>query len=235
MSGLIRRFAERRRSMEERGAEGPWLLVFDIDSTLMDTEARNRAILEAAFAEMAELAPWKPKIDWRGIGWNVLGPLEAAGFTDERLRARVRAFWQERFFTDEWTLLDRPYPAAADCLRKLKDAAFRLVYLTGRHSPGMEKGTRESFRVHGLPEAEERFFFKPSFDEDDLAFKTAACAEIGRLGTVVGTLDNEPANVNLFARAFPDALNLHLRTISSPAAVPLAPGIETADPTDFHC
>ena len=228
---LIDLFEERRESLTRGGAGGPWILIFDVDSTLMDTGPRNEAILEAAFESIPDLAPWKGRIPPVAGRWNILDPCREAGMRDRALLDDIRAFWQERFFTDRWVTCDRPYPGAAACLEELKLRGFCLVYLTGRHSPGMEVGTRASFEAHGLPAgAAERFFFKPSFDAEDQQFKLDSCAAIGALGTIVGTLDNEPGNVNLFVRNFPGALNLWMRTITSPRPETLVAGSRAVDP-----
>jgi hypothetical protein len=220
---LISLFEERRNLLKTEGAGGPWILVFDIDSTLMDTGPRNLAILSAAFGHFGFLKPWRDRIPLADPFWNICEPLVSAGFDDRDKLEQVCLFWGQRFFTDEWVRLDRPYPGVATCLHELKCRGFRLVYLTGRHSPGMEVGTRACFAHHGLPvTADETFRFKPSFEADDADFKAASCASLAALGTVVGTLDNEPANVNLFARYFPSALNVWMQTVSSPKPETLA-------------
>ena len=222
-----------RARLEARGHSGPWVALFDIDSTLMDTGPRNAAILKAAFETIPGLAPWRSRWDGTAVSWNVLEPLRQMG-VDEAVLAQVGAFWQDRFFTDEWLAHDTPYPGAADFLHHLKAQGFRLAYLTGRHTDGMEAGTRKSFVTHGLPSGtDERFFFKPTFSMGDKEFKEAACRDIAALGTLVVSVDNEPANVNLFRREFPDALVVWLETVTSPHPEPLIPGIDRAGPGYF--
>ncbi|OHD75821.1 MAG: hypothetical protein A3J97_02755 [Spirochaetes bacterium RIFOXYC1_FULL_54_7] len=232
---LICLFEERRKLLKAEGAEGPWILIFDIDSTLMDTGPRNLEILDAAFGHFSFLKPWRDRIPLASPFWNICDPLVASGFDDRDKLDEVYRFWRQRFFTDEWVQLDRPYPGVAGCLHELKHRYFRLVYLTGRHSPGMEAGTRAGFEHHGLPVTpDETFRFKPSFDADDASFKEASCENLAHLGTVVGTLDNEPANVNLFSRSFPSALNLWMRTITSPQPEALTIGIKGLDLEAFN-
>jgi hypothetical protein len=214
---LITIYEEKRAELRAAGTEKPWILIFDIDSTLMDTGPRNQKILDAAFDQFDFLKPWRDKLDTETPFWNICDPLVAAGLDDQFKLDLVYRFWRERFFTDEWVQLDRPYPGVAGCLHELKNRGFRLVYLTGRHSPGMEAGTRAGFLHHGLPASvDEVFSFKPGFDIEDARFKAAACKSLVELGTIVGTLDNEPANVNLFSRYFPAARNLWMQTITSP-------------------
>ena len=219
----------RRKSLERRGHRSPWVALFDIDSTLMDTGPRNVAILEAAFEALPELSPWRSRWDGTAQSWNVLEPLRRIGVEESTL-ARVQAFWADRFFTDAWLVHDRPYPGVAEFLGELKAEGFRLAYLTGRHTGGMEAGTRKSFFEHGLPcGPEEHFLFKPTFTMSDGEFKEAACDRLSSLGTVVVSVDNEPANVNLFRRRFPEAQVVWVDTVTSPDPEPLAPGVDRAD------
>ncbi len=219
----------RRSRLEAEGYRGPWLVLFDIDSTLMDTGERNIAILKAAREEMPALRAIWTRLDLEKPFWEITEPFRRAEVGDAEFLAEVKGFWRERFFTDEWLEHDRPYPGAAAFLRDLKDSGFELAYLTGRHSPGMERGTRQSFLEHGLPAGtEESFFFKPDFAMDDREFKASVCERISALGSLVAAIDNEPANVNLFRQAFPQALVIWVDTVTSPRPETLAPGIERA-------
>ena len=221
---------EQRRRLAAAGAPPPWIALFDIDSTLMDTSPRNRAILKAAADRIPGIRQVWPRLDLEKPFWNVVEPVRRAGLTDEAVLREVRAFWEERFFTDEWIQMDEPYPGVAAFLHALKDEGFGLAYLTGRHRQGMETGTRASFARYGLPAGpSETFFFKPDFSIDDLDFKTTVCREIEELGTLVLSVDNEPANANLFRSTFPAALTIWLDTVTSPAPAPLLPGIERRD------
>jgi hypothetical protein len=228
-------FVGHRVALQAAGHHGPWLVLLDIDSTLMDTAPRNAAILQAALGELTGLEAWRTRLPLDGQAWDILSPLRKAGLNDEDLLARLHRFWRERFFTDEWVLQDQPYPGAAAYLHRLKDEGFQLAYLTGRHSDGMEAGTRESFVRHGLPAGPtEVFFFKPTFEEPDREFKASVCHRVAALGTLVAALDNEPANANVFRQAFPSARVLWLDTVTSPAPEGLLAGIEITGPELFQ-
>jgi phosphoglycolate phosphatase-like HAD superfamily hydrolase len=217
----------RRRELENRQSP-PWVALFDIDSTLMDTTPRHAAILDAAFDGVPGFGRWRGRVAMSSSEWNLIGSMERAG-VDPALRTAVEAFWKERFFDNGWVGHDTPYPGVPEFLRELKAEGFRLVYLTGRHETGMAAGTRRSFEAHGLPAGpDEVFLFKPTFEENDHVFKAAACARVAALGSVVVSVDNEPANVNLFQAAFPEALNVWLKTITSPHPEALRPGIARA-------
>lgn len=200
--------------------------VFDIDSTIMNTTPRNRGILQAStrvFPSVEAVIATMTDID---LGWGVAATAaERAGLTRAE-GERLHAFWAERFFSNQWLACDRPYPGARDFLHWLHDLGITLVYLTGRDEPNMRDGTLASFRTHGLPVDEHtRFVFKPDAADNDIAFKQDAVAEIGRRGTVVLAVDNEPGNANTFRSAFREAIVLLMDTITAPDPAPLADGI----------
>jgi len=51
---------------------------------------------------------------------------------------------------------------------------------------------------------------------DDLEFKKSQFRPLAALGEVVGVFENEPANINAMADAFPNAKAIFLDTIHSP-------------------
>jgi hypothetical protein len=59
----------------------------------------------------------------------------------------------------------------------------------------------------------------------DDAWKTRACALVDALGPVAAAFDNEPAHVNLYAVAWPDARCVHVDTDHSPREIDVLPGI----------
>ena len=218
-----------RKTLESLGRTGPWVALFDIDSTLMDTAPRNLAILEAAFESVPNLKLWRDRLALDSKDWGILEPLRRAGIDDAPLFERLEGFWRDRFFSDEWLVHDRPYPGVGPFLEDLKAEGFLLVYLTGRHSGGMEKGTRKSFLDYGLPAgSEEVFLFKPNFEMGDREFKASVLKPVGDLGTLVAAVDNEPANANLFRSGFPDTKVFWIDTLTSPDPEPLLSGIERA-------
>jgi hypothetical protein len=222
---LIQQINQRRNLLAHEGLHGPWLVIFDIDSTLMNTAPRNMAILKQAAGYFPALKTYLDDIREEELGWNIRTPLIMAGLKDSSLLEEVFQFWKDRFFTDPYLLNDRPYPGAAEILNRLTAEDYTLVYLTGRHVGGMDKGTRESFINWGFPVDEPiQFFFKPSFDMEDHSFKREACTDLRNRGTVTAFFENEPANANLLKQEFPNALGFFLDTITSPEPEPLHPG-----------
>jgi beta-phosphoglucomutase-like phosphatase (HAD superfamily) len=213
-----------------QAAAGRPIAIFDLDSTLLSTQERNWAILQE-FADGADGAPGlRPVLERLSpdhMGWNVLDDLRRHGFDDPEALRALRRFWFERFFRDEYLRHDRPLPGAVEFVRDAHREGARVVYMTGRDEPNMGRGTRESLRAHGFPVDDDRVLLrlKPRFEEPDLAFKRAAVEEIRGLGEVIAAFENEPANANLFAEAFPTADVLFLETVHSPDPPPLAPRI----------
>ncbi len=56
--------------------------------------------------------------------WGILEPLRRAGIDDQILFQKVEAFWEERFFSDEWLVHDRPYPGVAAFLGTSRPKGF---------------------------------------------------------------------------------------------------------------
>jgi hypothetical protein len=199
------------------------VVVFDLDSTLLSTQQRNHVILHEFIAQVGappDLHPIAARLTPADFGWNMMDDLRKRGFRHEPTLTRMRAVWLQRFFRNEYLHHDEPLPGAVEFVRGVHDAGAIVVYLTGRDEPNMGKGTRKSLLQHGFPLDEERVHLrlKPTFEEDDLAFKRAALAEIRALGPVAAVFENEPANANLFAEHFPDAEVVFLETVCAPNA-----------------
>lgn len=201
--------------------------VFDLDSTLFTTAPRNLAILrEFAGANASahpELVGIAARMRDEDMGWNVHDDLKRAGVTDPALLEAIKQFWKERFFRDEYLLLDHEVPGAAAFVEACHARGALIYYLTGRHVGGMEIGTVQSLRQRGFPFWRGRcvLHLKPDFDMNDRAFKDDAIADVRSYrGEVVATFENEPGNANLFLQAFPGGLHFLMETIHSPGAEP---------------
>jgi hypothetical protein len=200
----------------------PAIVVFDLDSTLFSTAARNLRILHEFSAahggEHPGLAEAASRVSLADMGWNVTEPLRRAGFEPDPSLIR---FWKERFFTDAYCALDEPAPGAVAFVNAVFEAGALVYYLTGRHQHGMGIGTLTSLMQHGFPTLSGRavLHLKPDFETADKAFKDEAITRIRELGgRVFATFENEPGNANLFARTFPGAMHFWIQTIHSPDA-----------------
>ncbi len=199
------------------------VVIFDLDSTVFDTGSRNLGLVR----QWAGAGLWAERaaaMTAEEFGWDAAAPLISRGASAEEV-ADFRTYWRAHFFTDDAVVLDTPAPGSAAFVREVHSDGAHVVYLTGRHVGGMEIGTVKALTRHGYPMWRPRVsvVLKPNFHLDDKRFKAMTLPEIGGLGTVVATFDNEPGNCNAFQAQWPDALNVLFGSVCSPEA-------ETPDP-----
>jgi hypothetical protein len=204
------------------------VVVFDLDSTLLDNRPRQARILRelGAARGIPALAGARPEHwqDWsiqRAMANAGLSPAEVARWADE-----AKQFWRDRFFTSEYCRDDDAIAGARDYLAAVAAAGATIAYCTGRHEP-MRGGTVDSFVRLGfpLPGPRVQLLMKPVFELSDDDWKAEAYARLRQLGPVVGVFDNEPTHVNGYRAAFAEATVVHLATDDSGRPVPLAAGI----------
>jgi hypothetical protein len=205
------------------------LVVFDLDSTLLDNRPRQARILRD-YAEAAGLPALRAARPEHWQGWDLTVALRNAGLGPEEVAAHAgtaRRWWKERFFTSGYCRLDVPTPGAAAFVRALAADGARIAYVTGR-PVRMQEGTLEAFAAHGFPLPDGRrvhLFMNDTPSLDDDRWKEIARPRVDALGEVVAAFDNEPAHVNLYARAWPGALCIHLDTDDSGRGVEVLPGV----------
>jgi hypothetical protein len=204
------------------------IVVFDLDSTILDNKPRQARILRefGAAHGIATLAEARPEhwVDWsiqRAMANAGLGPDEVSRWAEE-----AKEFWRERFFTSEYCRDDAPIAGARAYLEAVLDAGGLIAYCTGRHEP-MRAGTVESFARLGypLPGARVQLIMKPVFELSDDDWKVEAYARLRQLGSVIAVFDNEPTHVNGYRAGFPHATVVHVATDDSGRPVTLADGI----------
>jgi len=204
------------------------VVVFDLDSTLLDNKPRQARILRefGAAHGIAALAAARPE-HW--VDWSITHAMANAGLdSDEvaRWAEAAKQFWRERFFTSEYCRDDEPIAGARDYLAAVAAAGAIIAYCTGRHEP-MRAGTVESFARLGypLPGPRVQLLMKPVFELSDDDWKLEAYARLRQLGGVVAVFDNEPTHVNGYRAGFPDATVVHLATDDSGRPVTVANGV----------
>jgi predicted secreted acid phosphatase len=204
------------------------LVVFDLDSTVLDNRPRQARILReyGAAAGLPLLLAARPE-HW--TSWDIEEAMASVGLPKaevERHAAAAKQFWRERFFTSEYCAGDEAIAGAVDYLGRVAATGAQLVYCTGRHEP-MRSGSVACLQRLGLPVpgARVHLLMKPTFEQSDDDWKESAYARLHALGEVVAAFDNEPTHVNGYRRAFPDALAVHLATDHSGREVPLAEGV----------
>ncbi len=196
------------------------MVIFDIDSTLMNTSPRNYRILVEAAGIYPELTPYVSRLTESDLGWNIMDDLKSVGFENGRVIQKLTEFWARRFFTNKYVLYDTPYEGSVDFVRELYNRGIFVYYLTGRDVPGMYDGTFDSLRICGFPIGDKTsttLHCKPCFEIADIDFKKEAIREIKSMGMeVLASFENEPGNANAFKESFPDADSILIKTITSP-------------------
>ncbi|HSI04789.1 MAG TPA: hypothetical protein VLC93_09945, partial [Myxococcota bacterium] len=140
-------------------------------------------------------------------------------------------FFLKTFLDNPHTAIDPVIAEVADLTRKLADAGARVVFLTGRVVADQGAGTLTALERDGFTPDDKRYFLflKPFAKHPDGSkygdadFKRDVKPQIDKLGPVVGTLDNEPANVMALAAGYPEAMNVFVDTKWSDAKV--EPGV----------
>lgn len=199
------------------------VVVFDLDSTLIDAAVRHLRIL-LAFAEskgdpaLLKLAKGCILSDF---GWNVEGPLRALGYRDEAVIGELRAYWYEAFFSAEYADVGRPTAGAVGYVQAVWEAGALVYYLSGRVGPVTGVGTARMLQQWGFPLYDGRavLHLKPNAELGDGAFKVRAVQAVRALhGEVIATFENEPGHANMFHGAFPGATSFLVGDVHSPEA-----------------
>jgi hypothetical protein len=216
----------------EHGTGTPPVVVFDLDGTLMDNRPRTIVILrelakqwEATEADVAaRLRAVKPS----EIPYHFRDTLALVGITREDLAEAAFEYWKTHFFADPHILHDVEVPGAVRFARACYDAGASLVYLTGRDLPQMGVGTFGSLRALGFPigVCGTELVLKPISTMNDYEFKRFEAPKLARVGRVIASFDNEPANCNVFLEQFPDAESVLMDTQHAGSPPPLLPGVK---------
>jgi hypothetical protein len=200
------------------------IVVMDLDDTLIVTRERNLRILRefAAQNDIQNAYPTEAgkilRVQISDIRYGLPDTLKGLGVENEDLTKKAGDFWLRRFFTNEYCALDKATPGAAKYLHLLVRAGATVVYLTGRDVPRMHDGTAANLVKNRFPmdPRQALLMMKPDPKLDDLQFKKDSFAQIAKMGEVVGAFENEPANINAMAEAFPSADAVFLDTVHSP-------------------
>ena len=227
-SALLGSLVDRARACVRDGKHP--VVVFDLDGTLLDNRPRTAAIFRELGTEWATRHPEEARAlaaaSSEHIVYGVQGSLARVGVGEARV-ADATDFWKDRFFRDPHLAHDVPLAGAAAFVNRLAEAGASIVYVTGRDLPNMSMGTWASLRDHGFPigAVGTMLVCKPDFAIPDEDFKREALPTLTRLGEVIASFDNEPANCNIALAAFPGAVSVLLATQHTDEAPAPLPGV----------
>jgi hypothetical protein len=209
-------------------AGGDGVVVFDLDSTLLDNKPRQARILRE-YGEHNGIASLASARAEHWTGWEIRDAMRAAGATDAEIAAHAepaKAYWRTVFFTSEYCAIDEATPGAVAYACRVAATGAQIAYCTGRHE-AMREGTVRSFARLGLPLPGPgvHLLMKPTSAQSDDDWKEEAYLRLRALGRMVAVFDNEPTHINGYRKAFPDAICVHLATDHSGRPVVLCDGI----------
>ncbi|MGQ9478189.1 MAG: HAD family hydrolase [Candidatus Bipolaricaulia bacterium] len=162
-------------------------LVTDIDNTILRTERRLRKVLE--------------ELGWEGLFSQIQARYDGV---KALLKPEEQELFYRLFLSERYLWLDEPLPGAAEALQALREAGYRIVYLTGRHdAPGdsMRAGTEAWLEEHGFPhpgDGSTLLWMKPKRGLDDRDFKGEALKEILKLGPVRAGIGDRESDIEAY-------------------------------------
>ena len=191
------------------------IVVFDLDSTLFDVAPRLERVLMDIASEptiqkrFPEVIPHFKNIKTQRQDWGFVEVLKRAGVDHdhEELFYVVRQLWIEKFFSNEYIHYDIPYEGSVDFVQKLNQLKVPIVYLTGRDYARMERGSRDVLLKWHFPldDKSSRLVMKPERSLDDALFKKDWIHDyIQQSGSSLFLFENEPVNINLVSKHFPE-------------------------------
>jgi hypothetical protein len=208
------------------------MVIFDIEGTLFDNRSRILQILrEYGEKELKgprpQFAQILASLQVSQIQYMLPDTLRAVGITEEAVINNASVFWSERFFTDEYLKYDTVNPAAVKYVRLLYSTGARIIYITGRDAQRQLLGTVKQLRDSGFPIGIQgsELIMRPIPQTQDAVFKGQVTNYLRQFGTVVATIDTEPATANVYRRAFPDATCVLYNAPRAPNPPPLLPNI----------
>ena len=205
------------------------IVVFDLDSTLLDNSPRQSRIMRE-YGQEHDIAALAANRAEHWAGWDSRVAMRNSGLDEARIEqhaAAFKAYWFQRFFTSEYCVDDQLVPGADRYTAALVPTGAKIFYVTGRNEP-MRRGTVECLDRLGFPipdRARVELVMKPSLDEPDDGYKARTHARLHRCGIVVAAFDNEPTHINGYRESFPHALSVHLATDHSLRDIRVLPGI----------
>lgn len=207
---FLQEIIQHSKSSQQQGLKT--LAVFDLDSTLFDVLPRVQQILiefakdpaiQARFPEVSEILHG---IQVHRKDWGVQEALHRAGLADHKDLGHVlRDYWQQRFFSNEYLEYDLPYDGAVSFVQELAAAGAQIAYLTGRDVARMGVGTSHILKKWGFPVHDKAVpALKPHKEMDDAFFKVKwFAAQPLQQFSKVWFFENEPLNIHMVRRAFP--------------------------------
>jgi len=199
-------------------------LVFDLDSTLFEVHHRTAKILEE-FLNLkhldVEFVRRAKKVVIEPYDWGIKSAFVRVGFTDfpEPIKKEMILFWRERFFSDDYLELDHPSEGAVEFVNEVHDLGAHILYLTGRDTLRMGKGTHKTLKKWGFPvlESTSDLVMKPKSGIEDVEYKVEV---LRAFEGAQWFFENEPKILHAVEKHYPQLRLVWLDTTHSGQAEP---------------
>jgi phosphoglycolate phosphatase-like HAD superfamily hydrolase len=137
------------------------LVIFDIDSTLIDTSYRTSAVFKEFSRHEVHRKTWPDlctQIDlWQEVT-EVYDPIDfinthAGSFVnrDSETARYILNFWRDRFFDEQWLVHDLPFAGGKEFVHECLQTGSDIAYLTGREEKRARRGTQKWLATHHFP------------------------------------------------------------------------------------
>lgn len=205
------------------------LVVFDLDSTLLDNRPRS-AVIMRKYADQFDQPMLLNASREHFPTWSARDSMALLGMAEtaiDQVLDDYLDFWTPRFFNSSYCQYDVTIAGAAKFVNAIQSAGGIVHYLTGRDE-SMREGTHLSLESLGFPSPEQgdvKLIMKPVAAESDDAYKHNELQKISTAGNLLAAFDNEPTHINNYRSVFPDSVSVHLDTDHSMREVRLLDGI----------
>lgn len=193
------------------------MCVFDLDSTLFNVSTRTQRIIYE-FAELHQVEELK-NVEVLAADWGIKEAVIRAGFHPEQhpeLLKKLRDYWFEHFFSNDYLHYDVPYAGAIAFVLELAATKAEIKYLTGRDQHRMSLGTKDVLRKWGFPCEDEQLILKPNRTIEDESYKRDWFQSFDRsCYAKIYFFENEPVNVNAVLKTYTDIEVVYLDTTHS--------------------
>jgi hypothetical protein len=205
----------------------PPAVIFDLDSTLYEVCPRTHLILREAADSLSRGLPGPVKRAFNSllesqVGYSISDTFQNLGLplqspTIQKAWTKIKGFWFDRFFSNEYLKHDRPYLLAPEFVTRLHKKGAHILYLTGRHDEKMRIGTLDCLERDGFPVGDPRVLLrmKTGTSPDDAAFKARVARAWGERFNVLACFENEPRNLIRLQSALPKSMAVFVNTVCS--------------------
>ena len=203
MNALLKQILQSAKSSKNS------LYVFDLDSTLFCVSGRTQKILQTAPDYLKDIPSHQANL-LRNIKVNtndfsLHGILKRSGIQLSFLCYKeIFHFWTHHFFSNDFLKYDILYKGVQSYLQKLQKTNSEIMYLTGRCSSLMGKGTYQQLKNWNLPlKTKDHLMMKENAYTEDAYYKKCRLQKLSQKYQNIWFFENEPAVIHFVHHFLP--------------------------------